>query len=55
MESFRQLLDQWGLFSERAELDIALTAADPTRYGTGTVPPSESQSLYQIRGRIFQN
>ena len=32
MESFRQLLDQWGLFSERAELDIALTAADPTRY-----------------------
>lgn len=31
LESFRQMLDQWGLFSERAELDMALTAADPTR------------------------
>ena len=27
LESYRTLLDQWTMFTERAELDIALTSA----------------------------
>ena len=31
LESYRTLLDQWNMFSARAELDIALTAATGAR------------------------
>ena len=48
MESYRSLLDQWRLFPVRAELDIALNAAQASSQPAHQVGEAEPSLLFSI-------